>query len=689
MIASLFHWTAGAGLLFVAVTSIEANPPLPKPPAENIPDAVRAAAAQAIQKVYPALVRIHVVYGDFVEGREVKGEGSGSGVILTKDGHVITNHHVVMRAKRIRCILSDKHELRATLVGTDPLADIAVLQLQRDGQHKNKEFPFAEFGKSDALKVGDRVLAMGCPRALSQSVTLGIVSNLAMTLPKSQPMGFTLDGEDVGTVVKWIGHDAQIFPGNSGGPLVTLQGKIVGINDIGIGLGGAIPGDLAQEVAAELIKHGEVKRSWLGVSVQPLLKSCKSEQGVLVSSVSPDSPADKAGLKAGDLLLSYQGKPVTVRFAEQLSLFHRTVLSTPIGARVEIVYERDGQKLKGTTVTVSRGAAQGKETELREWGLTVRELTLLEAQRLKREPYSGLLITGVRQASPAAEAKFPLQFEDVLTTVAGTEVKTLKQLLDKTAALTSGKKGPTPVLAGFERGSQKLLSVVKIGSRQTADLSVEPIKAWLPVTTQVLTPDLAEALGLKGKKGVRITSVFADSTAAKAKLQVGDVLVKFDGEPIDASEQPEDEDVFPAMVRQNTVGAKVKLDIFREGKPLMIEVELAPSSPSPRQVVEYQDKHFEFRARDLTVKDRVKTQLGPTQQGVLITHVEIGGWAYLARLNKDDVVLAVDGQTVPTIASLKARMETVAKNRPERVVFFVRHGVQTRFVELEPDWPAK
>src|SRR5262249_41647423 len=160
--------------------------------------------------------------------------------------------------------------------------------------------------------------------------------------------------------------------------------------------------------------------------------------------------------------------------------FHRLVMGTSVGGSVELVYERDGEKLKGTAVTLARGSAQGKEAELPEWGLTVRELTLLEAQRLKREPYSGLLVTGVRQASRAAEAQFPMNFEDVLTTVAGSPVNNLQQLLEKTAALTAGKKNPTPVLVGFERGSQKLLSVVKIGSRQPADLSVEPVKAWLP-----------------------------------------------------------------------------------------------------------------------------------------------------------------------------------------------------------------
>src|SRR5262249_36648980 len=154
-----------------------------------------------------------------------------------------------------------------TLVGSDALADIAIIRLQSDAMGKDKPLPVASFGDSDRLKVGDRVLAMGSPRALSQSVTMGIVSNLEMTLPRMTFGSFRLDGEEVGSLVKWIGHDAQIFPGNSGGPLVNLDGQIIGINDISAGLGGAIPGNLAREIADQLIQYGEVKRSWLGVSV--------------------------------------------------------------------------------------------------------------------------------------------------------------------------------------------------------------------------------------------------------------------------------------------------------------------------------------------------------------------------------------------------------------------------------------
>src|SRR5262249_49366418 len=153
---------------------------------------------------------------------------SGSGTIISADGFVVTNHHVAGRPRRIMCTLSTHEEVPADLVGTDPLSDIAVIKLHPD---KPRGVPVARFGDSDKLARGQSVLAMGSPLALSQSVTLGIVSNLEMIMPQSSG-GDLLDGEDVGTIVRWIGHDAAIYPGNSGGPLVNLAGEIVGVNEI-------------------------------------------------------------------------------------------------------------------------------------------------------------------------------------------------------------------------------------------------------------------------------------------------------------------------------------------------------------------------------------------------------------------------------------------------------------------------
>ncbi|MFP6900836.1 MAG: trypsin-like peptidase domain-containing protein, partial [Opitutales bacterium] len=209
---------------------------------------------RSVAKVYPAIVRIHVVAENGSGGRMKKSRGSGSGVIISKEGHVVTNHHVAGRAIRLTCRLNDGQELEATLVGTDILTDLSVLRLRLDQRTGDSPLPTAKFGDSEKIKVGDVVLAMGSPAGLSQSVTRGIASNLAMIPPGSQT--FRLDGENVGMLVRWIGHDAIIFPGNSGGPLVNLKGEIIGINEVGIGsLGGAIPGNLAWNVAQQLIEH--------------------------------------------------------------------------------------------------------------------------------------------------------------------------------------------------------------------------------------------------------------------------------------------------------------------------------------------------------------------------------------------------------------------------------------------------
>ena len=362
-------------------------------------DATRAAIQRAVDAVYPALVRIHVVYEEGSGGRMQKNRASGSGTIIDAEGHILTNHHVAGRATRIVCRLSNREEVDATLVGSDPLSDLAVLHLDLSSRRDPRaKLPVARFGDSDLLRVGDVVLSMGSPAGLSQSVTKGIVANTAMIAPGGNN-SFTLDGEKVGELVRWIGHDAVIFPGNSGGPLVNLEGKIIGVNEVGIGsLGGAIPANLAQDVARELIRKGTVSRSWIGLEVQPLLKNMTTERGVLVAHVLPDSPAQRAGIQPGDSITDYNGTTVPEsRAQEDIPIFNRMVLTTPVGASVALKGTRAGQPKTWRLTTTEREPNEAREAALSNWGLTVRNFTRVSALENQRRDKQGAQVDSVRQ----------------------------------------------------------------------------------------------------------------------------------------------------------------------------------------------------------------------------------------------------------------------------------------------------
>src|SRR5437899_5101932 len=351
---------------------------------------LRPAVDAAVARVTPSLVRIRVVSTSYAEGREVKSQAVGSGAIITKEGHIITNHHVAGRAVRIFCTLADREEIEADLIGTDPLTDICIIQLKPP---KTRQFPAVSFGDSGKLRFGDAVLAMGSPMALSQSVTLGIISNLEMVMPRFfGPMArLRQEGEDVGSLVRWIAHDAQIYGGNSGGPLVNLSGEIVGINEIRIGLSGAIPGNLARAVAEKLIKSGKVTRAWLGMEVQPLLKESSADRGVLVSSVLENSPSEKAGVRAGDLVLRVGKQGVRVHHDEELPQFMAMVSDLPLDRETEFTIWRDRTEKTVRITPTEREEMRPRQQELKPWGITARNLSSLIARELKRANRDGVL----------------------------------------------------------------------------------------------------------------------------------------------------------------------------------------------------------------------------------------------------------------------------------------------------------
>lgn len=321
----------------------------------------------------------------------------GTGFIISPDGYILTNNHVVNGADEVMVKLSDGRELKAEIKGMDEKLDLALIKISDKGT-----FLSTELGDSDTLEVGEWVMAIGNPFGLAQTVTAGIVS------AKGRVIGS-------GPYDDFIQTDASINPGNSGGPLFSVQGKVVGINTAiiagGQGIGFAIPINMAKGIIAQLRDSGKVTRGYLGVRFQPmtadLAKSfgLESEKGALIAHVEKDTPAEKAGLQAGDIILEYDGKPIN-----DSNELPRLVAVTPIEKKVRMVIHRDGKnqdvfvvvgKLKdGESVAPAVGGSESDKL-----GITVQELTKELAARLGiKDSKGGLVIAEVKPGSSAEEA---------------------------------------------------------------------------------------------------------------------------------------------------------------------------------------------------------------------------------------------------------------------------------------------
>jgi serine protease Do len=664
-----FPILAVIALLAPAMAAAQARDSDPAIPAASAIDA-------AVRAILPSLVRISVIYLDEQAGREVKGQAYGSGTIISEDGHVVTNHHVAGRPLRIVCTLSTHEEVPADLVGTDPLSDIAVLKLR---PAQPRRFPAARFGDSSRLERGQPVLAMGSPLALSQSVTLGIVSNPEMIMPGSASgESQRLDGEDVGTIVRWIGHDAAIYPGNSGGPLVDVAGEIVGVNEISFGLGGAIPSNLAREVVEALIRDGRVRRSWTGLEVQPRIGDSEPA-GALVSWVAERSPADEVGFLAGDILVSVNGAAVEAAYPEQLPEVNRSLLGLPIGRAVPFVVRRDGAEKRMDLTPVERPAAMSIPVEVRSWGLAASNLTAFEARDLLRDGTDGARVISLRPNGPADQARPALRRGDIIVDLEGQAVRSVDDLQRATERLL-GDGGQVSALVGFDRAGERYLTVVGLGTAPTHDPPREARKAWVPVDVQVLTPPLADRLGLRGRSGVRVTRLLDETP-----LQVGDIILAIDDEEVEAT-APNDEELFATAIRRYRVGASVTLSIVRDGRAQRLPITLAETPSQPREMKSYEDPVFEFRARDVAEVDLQDPRFRDALGSVLVESVTVRGWAALGNLLGGDVILGIDGEPIGNVDELRQRMEQIESRRPASVVFEIKRGIRTMFIELQPAW---
>jgi S1-C subfamily serine protease len=465
---------------------------------------------------------------------------------------------------------------------------------------------------------------------------------------------------------------------------VNLEGEIVGINELVMGLGAAIPSDLARVVARQLIEKKKVERAWTGMTFQPLLKgSPQTMTGVLVAGVLPGTPAAAAGVQPGDRIIDVEQKPVTVRFETQLPAFTNELLQRAPGKPLGIRLVRGTQTLAVSLSPIPRDASRAREREFKEWGMTGRRVTRVEAIELQRSDTKGILVGTLRPGGPADKAVPSLRREDVILSVAGKPVESPDALAKATVEVVKGAKAPVPTIVAFERGAEKLLTVVEVGIRAPQEPPQEARRGWLPVSTQVLSPKLATALGYKGRKGARITQILPDGDASG--LRVGDVVTKVDDALVEASE-PQDTDVFDALLRAYKPGSKAVLAVLRDGKPIELTVTLKEAPRLENELRVYEDVALEFRARDVSYLDRVKRRWPKETTGALVSQVDPGGWASVGGLRTDDLVLAVDGKTVRDVKELEQTLRPMKERKPDEVVFFVRRGVQTLFVEMQPAW---
>jgi len=343
------------------------------------------------KKLVREQVRVDIFTGRLSGGNHEE-DGLGSGVIISSDGYILTNNHVVEGADELKVALSDDRELIAKVIGTDPKTDIAVIKIDA------KDLPAITLADSDKIRVGDLVFALGNPLNVGQTVTMGIIS------AKGRSKLGLLD--QVGGYENFIQTDASINMGNSGGALIDAKGRLVGINSAilspsrgNIGIGFAIPVNMAASIMRSLVETGTVARGFLGVSTDTITPEVadqlglpKDTKGVLLSDIAPDSPADKAGLKRNDAVLSIDGKPVASR--EDL----RFVIAQSIpGSTVSLAVVRDG---KPRTIAVALGKLVENPNELLT-GIQAEPLGVDSRRRLQIDNrITGLLVTAVAEDSP-------------------------------------------------------------------------------------------------------------------------------------------------------------------------------------------------------------------------------------------------------------------------------------------------
>ncbi len=382
------------------------------------------------------------------ESKEFKQRSLGSGVIIDAKGYLITNNHVVDKADEIVVRFKGGKELPAKVIGRDAKTDLALIKVEAQD-----DLPYLPLGDSAKLRVGDWVLAVGNPFGLENTVTAGIIS------AKGRIIG-------AGPYDDFLQTDASINPGNSGGPLINLRGEVVGINTAitaqGQGIGFAIPVNMVKKIAAQLRDKGKVVRGYLGIYFQPVTPELaeqldmKKPVGALVAQVIKGSPADKAGLKNGDVIIEYDGKDV-----ENWHDLPALVADTPVGKDVEVVVIRDGDEkelevhIGEMNETAAQPTERQKEAE-EKLGMTLQQVTPELAEQFGLDKPQGLVVSGVREGSPAAEAG--LKSGDVIIEANRKPVDSIETFKNMIDELEPGDG----MMVYYQRGNRRNYTVIKL-----------------------------------------------------------------------------------------------------------------------------------------------------------------------------------------------------------------------------------
>ncbi len=431
-----------AAVLILSIAPVDSYA---QPPRQNsVFDTLQQAVIEASEKVKPAVGHIEA----FQRYRQKRRRVIGSGILVNADGILLTNQHVVQNAEKITVVLpGNNHKYNATVVGTDRQTDLAIIKIRPDDFVTKLDFPV--LGDSDAIKVGQWVIAIGNPFGLDGTVSLGIVSAKGRNLR-------------LGNMSQFIQTDAMIDPGSSGGPLINLDGEVIGINTLaqGRGIGFTVPINQARTIMSGFLEEGKIKRSWLGITLQPFSRDfaeyfgTPDQTGVIVNLAVSGSPSEKAGIKPGDIIVSFDGKKVEAENEEELKNFIRMVSESETGKQVKVGIVRAGKRIFVYPELAPQPLMDSDEVET-EYGFNVKEITYSIFMKRRLESKEGVYVSFVVRDSPGAEAG--LGTGDIIISFGGMEIKNMEDF----KKARQDTKDSDKFLITYKRGRDLRFALIK------------------------------------------------------------------------------------------------------------------------------------------------------------------------------------------------------------------------------------